>query len=74
MAMDDRDPRPRSRSAPARQLSYRSRRIATPTAEQVDLDDITAAPTAGHTGGRPVISGDGVILNTSSDAASPARC
>ena len=44
MAKDDRDPRPRNRSATARQLSYRSRRIAAQNVHQVDVDVLTTAP------------------------------
>jgi patatin-like phospholipase/acyl hydrolase len=71
MSKNDRDPRPNPRPPAGRELSYRSRRVAAGPARPVDLDDVTASPTAGHSGGRPVISNDGAILNPSDDAASP---
>src|SRR6187431_2759817 len=71
MSKNDRDPRPNPRPPAGRELSYRSRRVAAGAARPVDLDDVTASPTAGHSGGRPVISNDGAILNPSDDAASP---
>ena len=74
MSKNDRDPRPNPRPPAGRELSYRSRRVAAGAARPVDLDDVTASPTAGHSGGRPVISNDGAILNPSDDAASQWDC